>query len=248
VVDAWACIDNLARMEKLVLRFPYGGPKPKEVNEFLSKISPARIIRNRIQHLDEDIFKGENCSSGYPVLGAVHWTDGRFLEGHAQFAVSSGPTIDGGTPASFQVAPPKVPNTVSDFRLLAADQTVSIDDLIAAARAFIAAFEIRLIRWISRQIWAWVGATGIPAWAFGKYWPCDMITAFRFLPKGEAFTFSQDQFAAHVEVPPGIMVPPLLEKDRILDTGAGASYTCKTSKFLRVYPAPWWPLRFQPTQ
>src|SRR5208282_2817616 len=45
--------------------------------------------RNRIQHLDEDIFTGANCVEGYPVLGLVSWADGRALGGHIRYSISS---------------------------------------------------------------------------------------------------------------------------------------------------------------
>jgi len=241
VVDAWACIDHLARMEKLVLRFPYGDPRPPEVIEFLDKIVPARRIRNRIQHLDEDIFEGKNCNSGNPVLGAVSWTDGRFPLGHAQYSVSSGPTIDAGTAASWQVTPPKIPNTVSDFRLLAADQHVSIDDLVAAARSFVPVFERRLTSFVHGKILAWAGATGISVWATGKYWPCDMVGAIRFLPAEEGrFKVGQQECAFHVEVPPGTMIPPLPNTGIATGSVVNLPHICKAVFFFRAYSNPWW--------
>jgi hypothetical protein len=142
VTDAWACIDHLNRAHKLVNRFPFGDPRPPEVDPFLDAMKPAASIRHRIQHLDEDIFEGANCTEGNPVLGAVSWADARVSAGHIRYSISSGPSIDAGHWAKTHITDVDGAGDVVDFRLMAADQSVHLGDMMKALSDFMSAFEV----------------------------------------------------------------------------------------------------------
>jgi hypothetical protein len=203
VSDSWACIDNLSRMRRLVTRFPYGDPRPPEVDLFLDVLKPAHDIRNRIQHLDEDIYAGKNCAEGHPVVGTVTWVDARFPDGHARYGISSGPTIDGGTMLKTRIGPPRVADDVGDFGLMAADQAINLDDLIEAARTFMVAFEVMMDRSVKSGVRAAAEAKGVPLDVAGSHWVCDMVTAMFFRQEGEAWKLVQS--FGNVEVPPGVV-------------------------------------------
>jgi hypothetical protein len=146
ITDAWACVDHLNRARQLVKRSPYGDPRPAEVDPFLAATKPALDIRNRIQHLDEDIFTGANCVEGNPVMGAVSWADARNIGGHVRYSISSGPPIDGGLMAGSPLADVDGAGDVLDFALKAADQTIRLDEIMKALAAFMAAFEVTVER------------------------------------------------------------------------------------------------------
>jgi hypothetical protein len=201
VVDAWTCIDNLNRMRRLVTRFQYGDPRPDEVEKLLDALKPAQAIRNRIQHLDEDIFESKNCTEGHPVLGAITWIDSRVSEGRALFGVSSGPTIDAGKMLSRKIKSPTVIAEVGDFELMASDQTVNMDELINAAHLFMAKFERTLQSGISTTLRKAAEEKGVPLKQAGSYWPSDMVVAVRYRKDGQGWKTTSTDYFASVEVP-----------------------------------------------
>lgn len=202
VSDAWGCIDNLNRVRRLVTRFTYEGSRPKEIEKILDDLKPANAIRNRIQHLDEDIFEGKFSTEGHPVFGAVTWVDSRMSDGHALFGVSSGPTIDAGKMLSRKITAPSVSNAVCDFELMASDQTVSVDQLMNAAHVFMVDFEETLRNGICAALRKAAEEKGVPLAQAGKYYPSDMVTAVFFRKEGQGWKTTNSDYFARVEVPP----------------------------------------------
>jgi|WetSurMetagenome_2_1015567.scaffolds.fasta_scaffold73710_2 hypothetical protein len=204
VTDAWACIDHLNRASKLVRRFPCGDPKPAEIEPFLTATKPAGSIRNRIQHLDEDIFEGKNCVEGHPILGAISWADAREPGGHVRYSISSGPSIDGGNFAAHQLSDVDGAGNVLDFRLMAADRTVHLDPMMAALADFMGAFEVTVSRAVINGLRAAAIAKGRPLEERRPHGVADMTLAMRMKrsPDGGWKCGNGDGFA-HVEVPPG---------------------------------------------
>jgi hypothetical protein len=204
ITDAWASIDHLSRARKLVQRFPYGGPRPPEVSLFLDAMKPATAIRNRIQHLDEDIFGGVNCSEGNPVLGAVSWADARVSAGHVRYSISSGPQIDSGTAASIQLTDVDGAGDVVDFRLMAADQTVSLDEMMNALTNFMGAFEVTLSSAIISSLRDAAMQKGVPLEDPRPHGTADMTTATRMRRKpGGGWECDNGDMFGMVEVSPG---------------------------------------------
>ncbi len=146
IADAWACVDHVNRARALVKRSPYGDPRPSEVDPFLAATKPALDIRNRIQHLEEDIFTGANCAEGNPVLGVVAWADARIAGGHVRYSISSGPTIDNGLMAWTTLVDVDGADDVLDFTLKAADRTIHLDETMKALADFMAEFEVTVTR------------------------------------------------------------------------------------------------------
>jgi hypothetical protein len=205
ITDAWTCIDHLNRARKLVQRFPCGDPRPPEISPFLDALKPAMLIRNRIQHLDEDIFTGKNCVEGYPVLGAVSWADARGSGGHIRYSVSSGPTIDGGRMSNVELTDVDDAGDVVDFRLIAADQSVRFDEMMAALTDFMRAFEVTARRAVILAIHAAAVERGLSIEALRPHGVADMTNAMRMRrkPEGGWKCGHGDRFAL-VEVPPGL--------------------------------------------
>ena len=205
--DAWVCIDHLNRARRLVQKFPqYGDPTPQEVALFIEAAKPAYTIRNRIQHLDDDIFKGENCGEGHPVLGAVSWADTRMPkdQGHVRYSISSGPAIDGGSMSEFPVSDVDGTGDVVDFRLMAADQTVRLDEMMKALADFISAFEVTVSRALISGLRDFAAQKGVPLDEPRPHGVADMTFAVRMrrTSAGSWETRNGDGFG-HVEVAPG---------------------------------------------
>jgi hypothetical protein len=204
ITDAWACIDHLNRARKLVQRFPCADPRPPEVGSFLDATKPAASIRNRIQHLDEDIFTGANCVEGNPVLGAVSWADARASGGHVRYSISSGPSIDGGHMGGAQITDVDDAGDVVDFRLMAADQTVHFDEMMKALADFMSRFELTVRRAIVAGLRAAALEKGMALEEPHPHGVADMTMAIRMRrkPEGGWECGNGDGFAV-VEVPPG---------------------------------------------
>jgi hypothetical protein len=204
ITDAWACIDHLNRARKLVQRFPCADPRPPEVDPFLDATKPAASIRNRIQHLDEDIFTGANCVEGNPVLGAVSWADARASDGHVRYSISSGPSIDGGRMAAAQITDVDGAGDVVDFRLMAADQTVHFDEMMKALANFMGTFEVTVSRAVISGLRAAAAEKGVPLEEPRPHGIADMTMAMRMRrkPEGGWGCGNGDGFAI-VEVAPG---------------------------------------------
>jgi len=201
ITDAWACIDHLNRARKLVQRFPCDDPCPPEVGPFLDMTKPAASIRNRLQHLDDDIYKGANCVEGNPVLGAVSWADARASDGHVRYSISSGPSIDGGNMVSTQITDVDGAGDLVDFRLMAADQTVHFDEMMRALAAFMGMFEVTVRRAVISRLRAAAVEKGVPL-EEPPHGIADMTIAMKMRRKPEGGWECGDGFAV-VEVPPG---------------------------------------------
>jgi hypothetical protein len=204
ITDAWACIDHLNRARKLVERFPIGDPRPPEVDHFLSALKPATAIRNRIQHLDEDIFKGANCAEGHPVLGAVSWVDARAAEFQIRYSIASGPSIDDGNMCRLHGVEVDDAGNVVDFRLMAADQIVHLDEMMSALADFMGAFEVVARRGIISTIRDAAVSKGVPLGEPRPHGVTDLTVAVRLRRKPEGGWEGDDHdFFSIVEVPPG---------------------------------------------
>lgn len=213
--DAWSCIDHISRTRNLVGRFPYGDCRPAEVDAFLQATEPAKSIRNRIQHLDEDIFEGKNCEEGHPVLGTVSWADARISGGHIGFAVASGPMIDGGKLVNFPVKEVDGAGDVINFELRAANRTVSLDNIMHALANLIERFEQTLRVNIAILLRDAALTKGVSLEEAGRHNITDMTNAFRMRSKPEGgWVFgSPGDFVSCVEVPPGFIdINEILEK------------------------------------
>jgi hypothetical protein len=204
ITDAWACIDHLNRARKLVQRFPCADPRPLEIGPFLNATKPAASIRNRIQHFDEDIFMGANRVEGNPVLGAVSWADARASGGHIRYSISSGPSIDGGNMSSAEITDVDGAGDVVDLRLMAADQTVHLDEMMKALADFMGAFEVTVSRAVISGLSAAAVEKGVPLEEPRPHGIADMTVAMRMRrgPGGGWEWGSGDGFAV-VEVPSG---------------------------------------------
>lgn len=204
ITDAWACVDHPNRARQLVKRSSYGSPRPPEVDPFLAATKPALDIRNRIQHLDEDIFTGANCVEGNPVVGAVSWADARILGGHIRYSISSGPSIDGGFMAGMQLADVDGAGDVLDFALKAADQTIHLDETMKALAAFMAAFEVTVSRAIAMGLREAAARQGASLQEPRPHGITDMTMAMRMTctPEGGWLSGNGEAFVV-VEVPPG---------------------------------------------
>ncbi|MBN2574922.1 MAG: hypothetical protein JXP73_10195 [Deltaproteobacteria bacterium] len=166
----------------------------------------ATDIRHRIQHLDEDIFEAKHCQEGHPVLGAVSWSDTRFPSGYAVFGISSGPTIDGGKLLAMKIGQPRIEDGVGDFCLMAADQDLSLDAMVLAARQFMAEFEVTAARAIKTQLREAARSKGVSLEKAGAHQVCDMVTGVFFVPTGDGrWTTDGSRMFARVEVPPGVL-------------------------------------------
>jgi hypothetical protein len=185
ITDAWTCIDHLNRARKLVQRFSYGDPRPAEIDPFLDATKPSASIRNRIQHLDEDIFSGANCVEGNPVLGALSWACARTLGGHIRYSISSGPSIDGGSMGAAQITDVDHTGDVVDFRLMAADQTVCLDKMMKALADFMMVFEVTVNRAVISGLRDGAAQKGIPVETFYPHNTSDMTIAMRMRRKPE---------------------------------------------------------------
>lgn len=206
ITDAWSCIDHLHRAHYIVRRFDTAEPHPPEIRAFIGSMKPVKEMRNRIQHLDEDIFSGKNCVDGHPVLGSVSWTDARSENFIVHYSISSGQTIDGGIAAKTHLEADYKARDVCRFRLLAADRTLDIDLAMEALRNFIMEFEITVTRSIIFGLREACSARGISLDEPRPHGIADMTTAMRFWPKEEGVwtlrSGSADGFGL-AEVPPG---------------------------------------------
>jgi hypothetical protein len=204
ITDAWACIDHLNRALKLVRRFPCADPRPPEVRPFLDAMKPVALIRNRLQHLDEDIFKGAYCVDGNPVLGAVSWADARASGGHIRYSISSGPSIERGHMGGAQITDVDGAGDVVDFRLMAADQTVHLDEMMKALADFMGAFEVTVSRGVISALRGAALEKGVPLEGPHPHGIADMTMAMRMRrkPEGGWESGNGDSFAV-VEVSPG---------------------------------------------
>lgn len=204
IVDAWAFIDHVSRVRKLVKRFPWDTPEPPiEVKDFLASTRSADI-RNRLHHLDEDIFEGKNCVEGHPILGSVSWVDTRTPGGHTRFSISSGPTIDAGNWGGFRTDPITSSEPVCQFRLVASDREAALDELQAAARAFAQLLETSVRQSVDRAIVAEAPKRGKPPEQLCGSGVADMTMAFRLEPGDDENSgrIIPEQCHALVEVPP----------------------------------------------
>ena len=209
IVDAWAVIDHIVRLRKLLPRFDYEGEQPAEVQTFLSGTEPARQIRNRLHHLDEDIFNGVFCEEGHPAVGTVSWVDTREPPLQRRYSIASGPHIDAGT--SMQTIMGHCdPDKVSNFKLMASDQTVSIDDLMRELRIFVPAFEARARSSATSSINAAIEEQGAPLEQLIANPVTDMTLVATFKPTGpDSWEMGSDGLFGLVEVPPGAYCHPL---------------------------------------
>jgi len=204
ITDAWACIDHLNRARKLVQRFPCGEPPPPELVHFLDATAPANRIRNRLQHLDEDIISGANCVEGNPVLGTLSWADARTAGGHIRYSISSGPSIDGGKMAGLQIIDVDGAEDVLDFRLMAADQSVQLDQMMKALADFMDTFEVTVSRAVISTLRAAVVEKGESLELPRPHGIADMTMAIRMKRKpGGGWKSGNGDCFAIVEVPAG---------------------------------------------
>ena len=204
VTDAWACIDHLNRAKKLVQRFKVADPPPAEIGLFVHAMGPAAKIRNRLQHLDEDIFEGKNSVQGHPVLGTVSWSDKRVSTGHIRYSISSGPTIDGGLMAEVSTSDTPLTGDIVDVQLMAADQTVNLDDMMQALTEFMTAFEVLVFRAVLLAIRAAAEAQGVSLDQPRPTGISDMTTAIWLRDKTDAgWALTPDCMQMLVEVPLG---------------------------------------------
>lgn len=206
IVDAWSFIDHISRARKVVTRFNWGTPgAPPEVQAFLDATKPATDIRNRLQHLDEDIFTGANCTEGHPILGSVSWVDARVPGGHTRFSVSSGPTIDAGKWAAFTADHVSDDLTVGKFKLMASDQKVDLEALRDTLAAFTDLLERSIRQSVERAVVAEAGVRSVPVEQLCRNGVTDMVTAIRLKPNGDGgFEWLTEQSHALVEVAPGV--------------------------------------------
>ena len=204
VIDVWSCVDHLSRAQKLVRRFPTAQTAPGEITTFLSAMRPASQIRNRIQHLDEDIFDGANSTEGHPVVGAVSWADARFEGGHIRYTVASGPSVDGGNTPTGSITDVDGVADVVDFRLTAADQSVSIDTLMSDLNTFMDWFELTMTRTVLSAMRDAAVAQGIPLTEPRPHGVTDMTMAMRLRRQEDGkWECKEGDVAAIVEVAPG---------------------------------------------
>jgi hypothetical protein len=208
ITDAWAFIDHITRLRKLLPRFDYeNGNMPELVQGFLDRTDDARQIRNRLQHLDEDIFGGVFCEEGHPVLGTVSWVDTRNAPIQRRYAVSSGPSIDAGTMMEFSVERTE-PGIVTNFRLMASDRIVNLDRLLSEVRDFVRDFEIKVGNSVSDSVRAAASERGVAEEALSASGIADAVFLMAFAPKGpEAFEVIEDSTHGLVEVAPGSYRP-----------------------------------------
>lgn len=203
VVDAWAFIDHLTRLRKLLPRFDYDGDLPPRVQSFLAATEPARLIRNRLQHLDEDIYSSAHSQEGHPVLGTISWVDTRTPPNQTRFAVASGPSIDAGKMIEMQVGEHE-PGRVCDFRLMASDQSVLLDVLLNELRGFVSEFEVLVGDSVSEGLKAAAVERDIPMEGLCASGITDMTLATIFESMGgDQYQLRQDGMHGLVEVPPG---------------------------------------------
>jgi hypothetical protein len=201
IVDAWAFIDHVSRVRKLVKRFPWETSEPP-VQDFLASTKSADI-RNRLHHLDEDIFAGKNCSEGHPILGSVSWVDTRAPGGHTRFSISSGPTIDAGNWGGFRADPITSSEPVCQFRLTASDREADLDELQEGLRAFARLLESSSRQSVDRAIAAEAPKRGKTPEQLCASGVADMTFAFRLEPNGEdGWSIVPEQCHAIVEVAP----------------------------------------------
>jgi hypothetical protein len=203
IMDAWACVDNVNRCRQLVGRFRIGDPRPTFIDDFLAAVDPVRLIRNRIQHLDEDYTTGTNFDLSHPVFGAVTWVDGRFPGGCLRFGISSGPAVEGGLLLEYEFG--EYSDDVSNFSLMAFDRKVVLDSQIQTLRAFIVPFEELVRKSISRVLREAAESRAVSLEVAGKRSFADMITCTAFHKHGDQWTWLPEESSAKIEVPPGVV-------------------------------------------
>lgn len=203
ITDAWAFVDHVNRVRKLLTRFDLGEGTVPEVQDFLESTDGARQIRNRLQHLDEDIHNGVFSEEGHPVLGTVSWTDGRSPTVRRNFAVASGPSIDAGNMIEFSIEA-HAPQGVGNLKLMAADHRVSLDELMNRLETFVPWFEKQVQTSIGKNIRAAAQEQNKGVEAFCANGITDMVMLATFEPKPDGtFELKADEMHAFVEVPPG---------------------------------------------
>jgi hypothetical protein len=207
IADAWACIDNLNRCLRLVNRFSYGDPRPEMVDPFLAAVKPAKLIRDRIQHLEEDFSSGENCEKGHPVFGTVAWIDTRYPGGFLRFFISSGPTIEKGLITSYQFTGDEhLASDVDRFSLMAFDQTVSLTELMVLTRKFMQSFEGIVRAAIFNAIRTAAADRGASLEHVGRNALTDMVSALAFRKEGEnQYKWVVEDSYSRVEIPLGVL-------------------------------------------
>lgn len=208
IADAWTFVDHVNRARKLAGRLPMADPPPPEVAIFIAASKPANAIRNRLHHLDEDIFKGENLTEGHPVLGAVSWADARGDGGHVRYSIASGPSIDAGLIGKMQLTDVDGAGDVVDFRLMAGDRTAQLDELRNALVDFMGALEETVARRVRSSLRSAATEQGVSLERAGVHGIADMTMAVRMnaKPQGGGWTtrLEEDGFGRS-EVPPGVI-------------------------------------------
>ena len=128
--DAWALIDHVSRARKLISRFPWDQSKsPRDLNQFIRETKPAGLVRNRLHHLDEDVYSRADCTEGHPILGRVSWVDSRNPQKPIRFTITSG------TGDEAEQGPVSVPHSsgaqgdVGEFTLCVCEEEADLDAL-----------------------------------------------------------------------------------------------------------------------
>lgn len=204
VLDTWSCVDSLNRCRQIVSRFPYGDPHPVFVDDYLAQMETVRLLRNRIQHLDEDYQSGKHFDLGHPVFGTVSWTDTRFPNGFLQFAISSGPIVEGGLMQRYAFKKNFTgTDCITDICLMAFDRTANLDELMQTTRSFITNFESLVKSSVVETLRRAAVSRGVPLEQAGRNAVCDMISAMAFYKNGNHWVLVTDESSAKVEIPLG---------------------------------------------
>jgi hypothetical protein len=123
-------IDNLNRSRQLLSAFPAAKGFPI-VQRFLAEMDQVRLLRNRLQHMDEDFVSGANLTHGYPVYGNLTWfqhpDEKTVMVGSMMGGVSS--QRDGGTLSTSQI-PSEWERPIGNVALAAFDREVQISRLM----------------------------------------------------------------------------------------------------------------------
>lgn len=148
--DTWSIIDNIARLRRLLKE---ASPSIAEATkEFCEASDNVRLIRNRLQHLDDFVGTEKHVSEKFALFGSIAWYDSRLPAittvmitcGLAkESGVTGGPAIGNPTPTRFPV---------DHIHLGAFDLHLDISGLVAATMHTFAQMESIVEKRLDDQI------------------------------------------------------------------------------------------------
>jgi hypothetical protein len=139
--DVWGAIDNLNRARQLFSAFPHISDRV-DVRQFVAEAEQIRLLRNRLQHLDEDFVSGKNLTKGYPIYGGLTWFNRTEERTVIIGMMIAGPSSlrDGGVMSEATI-PGHWGQGVSNISLAAFDHKIEISRFVQLLREIIAALD-----------------------------------------------------------------------------------------------------------